>query len=253
MNKDRAVIYQTAYLADYGFESVMVHYRQKLLLERLDKLRPNIVVEIGCGSELLYAAWLQRGGSATCWIIVEPAEQFAEIAHKSNLPNLHVIQGFFEQAVPEVVKILPKQPDLVICSGLLHEVPSATDLLQAIQSVMGLHTILHANVPNSDSFHRLLGKAIGLISNTKTMSERNVNLLQHRVYDMQSFKTDLRASGLVVIDEGGHLVKPFTHGQMEKIMPTIDESILDGLFEMGKEMPQLASEIFVEACRIKSE
>ena len=53
MNKDRAVMYQTAYLADYGFESVMVHYRQQLLLERLDKLRPKIVVEIGCGSELL--------------------------------------------------------------------------------------------------------------------------------------------------------------------------------------------------------
>ena len=147
-------MYQTAYLADYGFESVMVHYRQQLLLERLDKLRPKIVVEIGCGSELLYTAWLQRGGSATCWIIVEPAEQFAEIARKSNLPNLHVIQGFFEQAVPEVMKNLPKQPDLVICSGLLHEVPSATELLQAIHSVMGLDTILHANVPNSDSFHR---------------------------------------------------------------------------------------------------
>ena len=94
---------------------------------------------------------------------------------------------------------------------------------------------------------------MGLISNTKTMSDRNINLLQHRVYDMQSFKADLLASGLVVIDEGGYLIKPFTHGQMEKIFPEIDESILDGLFQLGKEMPELASEMFVEACRIKGE
>lgn len=253
MSKDRAAMYQSAYLADYGFESVMVHYRRELLLERLDKFLPKVVVEIGCGSELLYAAWLRRGGIAECWIVVEPAEKFVEIARNSNLPNLYVIQDFFEHAVLEVMKNLPKQPDMVICSGLLHEVPSATGLLSAIQSVMGEDTILHANVPNSESFHRRLGKAMGLISNTKAMSERNASHMQHRVYDMQSFKADLLGTGLKVIEEGGYLIKPFTHGQMEKIMPEIGEQILDGLFQLGKEMPELASEIFVEARRMSCE
>lgn len=249
MNKKRAEQYQSAYMADYGFESVMVHYRRELLLERLDKLQPKVVVEIGCGSELLYDTWLQRGGGAECWVIVEPAEQFAEIARNSNSLNLHVICDFFEHAVTEVKGCLPRQADMVICSGLLHEVPSEAELLGAIRDVMGDSSLLHVNVPNSESFHRRLAKAMGLISNTKKLSERNSNLAQPRVYDMPSLKADLTKAGLAVIDEGGYLVKPFTHGQMEKIVPVIGDQVLDGLFQLGREIPELASEIFVEARR----
>lgn len=250
MNKERADQYQSAYMADYGFESVMVHYRRELLLERLDKLRPGVVVEIGCGSELLYDTWLQRGGSAECWIIVEPSEQFYEIAANSNLPNLHAIRGYFERSVLKVKEYLPKQPDMVICSSLLHEVPSAPDLLAAIQKILGNFSLLHLNVPNSESLHRRLAKAMGFIADTKSISDRNSRLLQHRVYDMQSLKADLEASGLSVIEEGGCFVKPFTHSQMEKIAPVLGEHILRGLYLLGKEMPELASEIFVEARRL---
>jgi hypothetical protein len=253
MTKERADQYHSAYMADYGFESVMVHYRRELLLERLNKLRPKVIVEIGCGSELVYDTWLQRGGSAECWVIVEPAEQFASIVSNSNLPNLHVISDFFEHAMPEVRNCLPRQPDLVICSCLLHEVPSEAELLGAIRAVMGESSLLHINVPNSESFHRRLAKAMGLISNTKAISERNASLMQHRVYDMQSLKANLAVAGLSVIEEGGYLVKPFTHGQMEKIVPVIGGQVLDGLFRLGREMPELASEIFVEARRMSRE
>lgn len=253
MNKDRAEKYQSAYMADYGFEGVMVHYRRKLLLERLSKFRPAVVVEIGCGSELLYEGLLKAGGGAECWIIVEPADQFADIARASNLPNLHVVSEFFENAVDEVQKHLPHQPDMVICSGLLHEVPSASELLKAIQGIMGDLSLLHLNVPNSESFHRRLAKTMGIIVDTKAMSDRNTSLLQHRVYDIQSLKADLASAGLNAIEEGGYLVKPFTHGQMEKIVPVIGDQVLDGLFQLGREIPELASEIFVEARRISRE
>ena len=55
--------YQAAYVANYGFESVMVRYRRKMLLSRLQSLRPKHIVEVGCGSELLYGHYLQRGGA----------------------------------------------------------------------------------------------------------------------------------------------------------------------------------------------
>lgn len=249
MNEDRAARYQLAYLSDYGFERDMVHYRRELLLDRLDDLQPSIVVEIGCGSELLYEAWLRRGGKAECWVTIEPAEQFAHNAITSGLPGLHVIRDFFECAVPEVKAILPRSPDWVICSSLLHEVPSATDLLTAIHAVMGEATLLHANVPNAGSFHRRLAKAMGLIPDIRGMSDRNRSLLQYRVYDMAALKQDCAATGFSVVSEGGYLVKPFTHGQMEKIVSLIGDDVLDGLYRMGKEMPELASEIYIEARR----
>ncbi|NTW98368.1 MAG: class I SAM-dependent methyltransferase [Geobacteraceae bacterium] len=253
MSLSRADQYQSAYLADYGFESVMVHYRRKLLLERLEKYRPAIVVEIGCGSELLYEAWLKQGGAAERWVTVEPASQFAELARTSNLPKLQVICDFFENAVDEAKKKLTSEPDMVICSCLLHEVPSASELLLAIARIMGEHSLLHLNVPNSESFHRRLAKSMGLIVNTKAMSDRSISLLQNRVYDMQSLRSDLAAAGLEVIEEGGYLIKPFTHKQMEQTVPVIGDQVLDGLYLLGKELPDQASEIFVEARRLNRE
>lgn len=228
----------------------MVHYRRELLLERLDELRPESIVEIGCGSELLYADWLKRNGSPRRWIVVEPAEQFAAIARASKLPNLHVIQGYFEQAVPQVMAALSEGPDLVICSSLLHEVPSASELLKAIRSVLTASSILHVNVPNSESLHRRLAISMGLISSTKEPSERNNSLLQHKVYDMGSLREDLQSVELAVIRSGGYLIKPFTHRQMEGIASALGEQVLDGLFELGKKIPDLASEIYIEARKI---
>lgn len=247
MTSERAELYQSAYLADYGFERVMVHYRRLVVLERLSRHRPDVVVEIGCGSELLYDAWRKGGGNASCWVTVEPASQFASLVRASGLPNFHLVDDFFEQAIDRVNKILPRKPDMIICSGLLHEVPSAIALLRAIYAVMGEATQLHINVPNAGSLHRRLAHTMGLITDTRAMSERNISLMQHRVYDLPALHADLAEAGLRVIESGGFLIKPFTHAQMEQLTLLLGEPILDGLFELGRELPELSSEIWVEA------
>ena len=249
MANDRAEIYSSVYLADYGFESEMVFYRRQLLLERLNHLRPEVVFEIGCGNELLYETWLNGGGMAECWVTVEPSEKFAELARSARLPNMHVVQACFENAIPRVQSICSRAPNLVICSSVLHEVPSATAVLAAMRFIMGAETRTHINVPNANSLHRRLAKSMALIADTKAMSERNLNLMQNRVYDMASLKADLASAGLSVIDEGGYLLKPFTHAQMERVASELGESVMDGLFDLGRELPELASEIWVEAVR----
>lgn len=242
--------YERAYQSDYGFESIMVFYRRKLLIERLNVYKPRTVVEIGCGSELLYKHYVDQVGSVDKWVIVEPGAHFASAARSSELPGLHVIQSFFEDAIKQVELLMPFSPDIVICSGLLHEVPDSIRLLSAIVNVMGERTILHVNVPNAASFHRQLARSMGLIQNLNTMSDRNQQLLQNRVYDRQTLTQDISDAGLSVVREGGYLVKPFTHRQMENIAPVLGDSVLDGLYQLGREIPDLASEIFVEARKV---
>lgn len=244
--------YESAYLADYGFESVMVAYRRRMLLERLAQYTPRTVVEIGCGSELLYRHYLEQGGQVEQWIIVEPGEQFANTARAADLPKLQVIQAFFEDVTEQIRERLPAPPQLIVCSGVLHEVPDAHRLLASIASVMGSHTLLHVNVPNATSFHRRLAQSMGLIQELRAMSERNQQLLQHRVYDRDTLEQDLRAAGLTVAASGGYLVKPFTHGQMERITPTLGDAVLDGLYRLGKDAPEWASEIYAEARKVSA-
>ena len=240
--------YVDSYLKDYGFESIMVRYRRKLILERLKHHAPRVVVEIGCGIELQYEEWLKLGGpTVDCWIVVEPADRFVENAQRKALPNFYLIKSFFEEAIPLLRERLLKPPDLVLASGLLHEVQSPAVLLCAIRQVMGAQTKLHVNVPNSESLHRRLARSMGLISDTKAISERNRKLFQDRVYDRSSLHSELTNAHLKVVQDGGIFIKPFTHSQMESVVAELGLPVLEGLFSLGKELPDLGSEIWAEA------
>jgi hypothetical protein len=248
MNRGKRINqYQETYRSQYGFEAEMVKYRRKFVMERLCVIRPKVVLEVGCGAELLYQHYLQIAGEAERWVIVEPASEFHAVAAASGLPNLLALQGFLEDSADRLRECLPTPPDMIIISSVLHEVESPVELLDAAKRLMGEQSVLHLNVPNATSFHRMLAKSMGLIDDVKTLSARNLDLLQHRVYDAGSLRRDVESAGLAVVSEGGYLVKPFTHAQMQAISPVLGETVLDGLYQLGKAHPELASEIYLEA------
>ncbi len=154
-----------------------------------------------------------------------------------------VIQDFFEQVpAPQDDK-----PDLVLCSGLLHEVPDADVLLKAMRAWMAPGSVVHINVPNARSLHRQLAQAMGLIDDLKAISPRNAALQQSRVFDLPDLVAQLEQHGFSVVKSGGHLVKPFTHQQMEPLVAQLGREVMDGLYALGQQLPDMASEIYVEA------
>ncbi len=134
---------------------------------------------------------------------------------------------------------------MIICSSLLHEVENPKNLLHEISLASNQNTVIHINVPNADSFHRILAVKSGLIESTKTFSGRNVQMQQHVVFDMNSLINIMSETGFNVIEQGQYFLKPFFHSQMARMMQLniIDEKVLDGLYEMGKE--NFGSEIYV--------
>lgn len=237
--------YQAAYQADYGFEAEMVRYRQAHVTSFLERHRPRSVIEIGCGPDLLAHRYHLADGIWDDWLIIEPAPEFASIARKANLPRVSVREAFFQDAASD----LPENVDVILCAGLLHEVPDAKSLASSIASVMGPQTVLHANVPNAKSLHRRLARAMGLIDELTEQSTRNRALGQPRVFDADSFTALIESVGLRVTSQSGHLLKPFTHDQMEAISEHLGRTVLDGLYRLGEEHPEWASEISLEARR----
>lgn len=236
--------YGKNYTGDYGFEALMVYYRRLMLLARLHELKPLRILEIGCGQELLAEAYYDGDGRWDDWVIVEPVSEFAEYARNRGIERVSVINATFDLSI----KVLDCfKPDLVICSSLLHEVVSAEELLNDIIKVMCPHTVLHINVPNSGSLHRRLAQSMGLIEKVEDLSDRNVALQQSRVFNVLTLKRAVEGVGLRTTSSGGYFIKPFTHKQMDAISDTINGQILDGLFELGKALPDLASEIYLEA------
>jgi len=183
------------------------------------------------------------------YTIFEPGERFiknAEAIANNVGKNINFINRPFD--VDNETSGL--KYDAIICSQLLHEVQNPSELLESIYFTADLNTLIHINVPNANSFHRLLAKEMNLILDTKQFSERNIRLQQNAVFDLQELNKICVEAGFTVYESGSYFVKPFTHEQMKRMMDEkiIDLKVLDGLYSMIRYIPNMGSEIYVN-CR----
>ncbi len=235
--------YTGSYLVQ-DFEMYQVEYRRKKVVEEIEKFHPQRILEIGCGVEPLFL----YVGEDKEWVIVEPSEVFCRVAESKISKPYHVkiIKGFLEERMSELNE---ESFDMIICSSLLHEVEEPGCMLDNIFKLCEDKTIVHINVPNAKSFHRILFKNMGMAGEYER-SQRNILLQQNTVFDMDSLSNLVTNHGFGILDKGSYFIKPFTHKQMYDLMEkkVIDKKVLDGLYKMAYDMPMLGSEIFVN-CR----
>lgn len=230
-----------------GFEDYQVIFRRKKVLEQIKKYSPKHILEIGCGMEPLF-----KVVDNMKFTIVEPSEIFAKNAIKlAEGKEVKCICGYFEDE--NVLNRLNDQYDMVVCSSLLHEVEKPELLLEAIMKKCVKSTIVHINVPNANSMHRLLAKECGILKDIHEKTERNILYQQSNVFDIESLCNLTEKVGFRTMEKGDYFIKPFTHDQMYKMieMGIMNFSILQGLYNFVKYMPGLGSEIYVN-CKLDS-
>ncbi len=237
--------YEKKYIQN-EFEQYKVIYRRRKIIEIIEQYQVKNILEIGCGLEPLFCH-INRDG---VFVVVEPASQMYENAKilSNKRDNVVCINGFFEEQVINLPNI---QYDMVICNSLLHEVIEPQKLLMAIKKICNKETIIHINVPNMNSIHRLLGVEMNIIADKFEASDNNKKFQQNTNFDLGKLKYIVENNGLKVIEDGSFFVKPFSHKQMNAMIQQciIDEKVLDGLYNITKYMPQFGSEIYVN-CKV---
>ena len=234
--------------SNYAFEHTLVRFRQQSQLQYLFRHKANIIVEVGCGSDLLCTAARSAGLTFVSWIIVEPSRKFAFEAMKqtAGLTHVEVVEAFFESDSP-FLKRMEGIVDVVILSSLLHEVEHPEVILDRAHRLLKSDGRIFAVVPSATSLHRRLAVAMDVSPELATLSDRNLTLLQRRVFDRQSLTDLCTRCSFEVVDSGGLFIKPFTNEQMTKCAPHLPSDIMKGLWKLGRDLPDLASEIYVEA------
>jgi SAM-dependent methyltransferase len=233
----------TQQYAEDRFEKVLVEIRRRRVLASILPHEPRRVLEVGCGVEPLfpfYEGFEQH-------TIVEPSSQFVENARRlaDGDPRIEVVEGTLE----EQARTLAPGFDAVVVSSLLHEVPDAGALLRAVRSLCDERTVVHVNVPNVRSFHRLLAVEGGLIEDVFERSEMEQRFGRHDRFDAQALQALLEREGFRPFAAGTYFVKPFTHAQMDVVLasPAFDrESLLRGLDGMIEHMPDLGCELYAD-------
>ncbi len=230
-----------------NFEDYQIIYRRKKVLEIVHKYAPKRILEIGCGMEPLFQ---YIDGNYKSYHIVEPSSVFYDNAVRlAEGKNVNCIHDFFptEKGLQDV------QFDFILCSGLLHELEQPEELLKGILKVSNENTLVHINVPNAKSLHRLVAKGMGLIADEYALSDRNLLYQQHNLFDLESLIGFMEYVGFEVVEYGSYFAKPFSHGQMYRMVKekVITEKALDGLYGIVQYIPEYGSEIFVN-CRLRS-
>ncbi len=234
--------YEEAYCTSDFEQKYQVYYRRKKILEMFNRGYRKIL-EVGCGMQSI-GNFISDFEEFT---IVEPGSGFIEKAKKDlvNRSGVYFVQGLLQEKA-ETLK--NREFDLIIVSSLLHELEDSLKMLVTVKNLCGEKTIVHINVPNERSLHRILAYESGIIQGLDNKSERNVQLQQNCIYNLNTLEQLVRRSGgVTIMDKGSYFVKPFSHEQMEKCLnyEIFDERVLEGFDNLIKYIPELGSEIYI--------
>lgn len=222
-------------------QKYQVKYRQKNVAKSLEKYSHDSILEVGCAMD-------SQGnyiGDMIEYTIVEPSHEFMEKAKRDlEGKNVRYVEGLFEDCVGELCK---KDYDFIIIGSLLHELEDPAAFLESVKRICGRETVVHVNVPNAKSVHRLLAEKCSFIEDIYSLSDRNEQFQQHRVFDLDTLSHLILQTGGIILDNGSYFIKPFTHGQMMRCLQDgiISEDVVEGLDKMIEYMPELGSEIYV--------
>lgn len=204
---------------DLPFEADQAYLRRLETLKLLDSYKPARMLEVGCGMKPIFTDFK----SFSHMTVVEPAKGFA--SHARSLAEQHDLAGkvAVKQAFLEGAGLEGGEFDTILLISLLHEVADPEFFLKKAVSLGQSGARYMLNVPNQMSFHRQLAVKLGLIKEESEISAQQVKLQQNRIFNRQNLTELSESVGLRVLDSYTGIFKPFTHGQMQKLM---DQKIL---------------------------
>ncbi len=242
--------YATRYATQYAkesFETILVAVRRRQVVHFLEQYRPRRVLEVGCGLEPLFPHY----DEFDAWSVIEPVAEFVRRARElaADDGRVEVLEGYVED---QNTPLAGDEHDFIIVSSLVHEVPDPLRLLESIRSLCSDATIVHLNVPNVLSFHRLLALEMGLIDNVFEQSAMERAFGRHTRFDHEQLATMVTSAGFCIAESGTYFVKPFSHRQMDVILASgaFPPSLVDGLERMTKYMPEHGCELYANVRRV---
>ena len=225
-----------------SFESVLSNARKRQVLRSMQLYKHSSILEIGCGLNPLFP-YIKDYKKYT---IVEPSKEFAEFAVSIDKKgkDITIINNFLEDATNEC---WDQNFDFIFLSGVLHQAPKPEILLRTLHDFCNRDSIVHINVPNAFSFHRLLAVEMGYIETIYEKSETNSKLQTISIFDKDSLIRLVHANEFDVLEFGTYFIKLFTNEQMEKIISAniITKDVIEGLENMVKYLPDMGCEMFV--------
>ena len=152
-----------------------------------------------------------------------------------NYPNVIKVHSLFEEFNPQV------KFDTIVMEHILEHVDQPVELLQRIQKWLAPEGRILLGVPNGNSIHRLAATKMGLLRQPCELNPRDLAQGHRRVYTRETFRSDIEAAGLEVLEIGGVFFKPLSNKQ---IQDNCTEEMIECFYKLGNDFPEHAADIY---------
>lgn len=150
-------------------------------------------------------------------------------------PNVKKELSLFEEFVPT------RHFNSIIMEHIIEHVADPIGLLKRVKNWLNFGDRVILGVPNSQSFHRLVATKMGLLKRPDELNSRDYALGHRRIYNMESLLSHIEEVDFAIIATGGVFFKPLSNSQIEQQW-TVE--MMDGFYELGKDFPEYAAEIY---------
>lgn len=150
-------------------------------------------------------------------------------------PNIVKIHSLFEDFEPEW------KFSSIIMEHILEHVENPVDLIRRAKTWLEPGGRLLLGVPNGNSFHRLAAAKMGLLEHPCQLNSRDLAQGHRRVYTHETFRHDIETAGVRIVEMGGVFFKALSNQQ---IQDNWSEEMILGFYELGKDFPCHAADIF---------
>ena len=214
-------------------ERLETSYRARTLLELA---RGEKVLEMGIGFGIVTRVLAENFKKV---VAVDGSGEVIERTRKAlgQMNSLTLVHSLFEEYTPD------SKFDVIVMFAVLEHVIDTMPILHRAKGWLAPQGKIHIVVPNAYSFHRRLGRAMELIEKETDLAESDLRRGHYRIYTIDTLRHDIEQAGLVIELVQGMLIKPLSTQQMAGWSP----KILDGLYRLGMELPELCSEIYAVA------
>ena len=165
--------------------------------------------------------------------VVEGSEALLEQIPK--FQNLIKVHSLFEYFKPN------QKFNTIIMEHILEHVDDPVALLMKVKEWLMPGGKILIGVPNGNSIHRLVAVKMGLLKQQCELNSRDHALGHRRVYTHETLREHLSAAGLNLIEMGGVFFKPLSNQQIQE---NWTEDMIQGFYELGKDFPDSAAEIY---------
>jgi 2-polyprenyl-3-methyl-5-hydroxy-6-metoxy-1,4-benzoquinol methylase len=223
-----------------NYSAYIYSYRFKVVKQRM---RGPKVLEVGVGHADI-TNWLS-GDDNFELVSIDGSKTVLEHAFQkiSRPERVNFIHTYFEDFNSDVLF-----DDILITNSLEH-VDNPVELLKHIKKFLAPGGRIHITVPNAMSIHRMLGKEMGMLESETSLNVTDIQVGHQRVYTVNHLKEDVLNAGLEVVDQDGIILKTLSNIQMNELIDTCGQKVIDGLFAVGRRLPDLACEIYF-CCKV---